>query len=115
MISGVAEMVDFMTLNPKVHGSSPCAGTNDLLRTVIRDHLELQSSPMLSVPRTTRDREPWNHNLEYQSWLLEQVPVPCEHALDVGCGDGWLARRLANRGVRVAGIDVSEPMVDRAR
>ena len=63
----------------------------------------------------TRSPEPWNHNLEYERWLLHQVPIPCEHALDVGCGDGWLARRLANRATRVTGIDLSAPMIDRAR
>jgi SAM-dependent methyltransferase len=62
-----------------------------------------------------RVRGPWNHNLEYQRWLLDQVPVHCEHALDVGCGDGWLARRLAERVARVTGIDLSVPMIQRAR
>jgi SAM-dependent methyltransferase len=60
-------------------------------------------------------RDPWNHNLEYQRWLLDQVPVHCEHALDVGCGDGWLAKRLAERVTQVTGIDLSAPMIQHAR
>lgn len=70
---------------------------------------------MRSLPGTTGVRDPWNHNLEYQHWLLDQVPVHCEHALDVGCGDGWLARRLAERVTWVTGIDLSAPMIERAR
>lgn len=35
--------------------------------------------------------------------------------LDVGCGEGWLARALAGRGVEVVGIDASAPLVERAR
>jgi 2-polyprenyl-3-methyl-5-hydroxy-6-metoxy-1,4-benzoquinol methylase len=35
--------------------------------------------------------------------------------LDVGCGEGWLARALAARGARVLGVDVSAPLVARAR
>jgi 2-polyprenyl-3-methyl-5-hydroxy-6-metoxy-1,4-benzoquinol methylase len=35
--------------------------------------------------------------------------------LDVGCGEGWLARVLAERGVDVVGIDASEPLIESAR
>ncbi len=35
--------------------------------------------------------------------------------LDVGCGEGWLARELAARGVSTAGIDVSAPLIARAQ
>ncbi|WP_436908936.1 class I SAM-dependent methyltransferase [Halosimplex marinum] len=36
-------------------------------------------------------------------------------ALDAGCGDGYHAARLADRGADVVGVDASEAMVDRAR
>lgn len=36
-------------------------------------------------------------------------------ALDVGCGEGWLARALSERGVEVAGIDGSSLLIERAR
>ncbi len=35
--------------------------------------------------------------------------------LDVGCGEGWLARKLANRGIQVTGVDAVESLVNAAR
>lgn len=35
--------------------------------------------------------------------------------LDVGCGEGWLARALAEHGIAVVGVDASPGLVDAAR
>jgi 2-polyprenyl-3-methyl-5-hydroxy-6-metoxy-1,4-benzoquinol methylase len=35
--------------------------------------------------------------------------------LDVGCGDGWLAARIAAAGAEVAGVDPSQVALERAR
>ena|SRR5688500_1656366 len=35
--------------------------------------------------------------------------------LDVGCGEGWLARSLAEGGIDVTGVDASTPLIDAAR
>jgi 2-polyprenyl-3-methyl-5-hydroxy-6-metoxy-1,4-benzoquinol methylase len=35
--------------------------------------------------------------------------------LDVGCGEGWLARVLSAQGCRVTGIDASAALIDAAR
>ena len=35
--------------------------------------------------------------------------------LDVGCGEGWLARELAARGIQVVGVDVVPGLIERAR
>lgn len=35
--------------------------------------------------------------------------------LDVGCGEGWLARRLSEKGIEVTGIDGSPALVESAR
>lgn len=44
--------------------------------------------------------------------VLEMAP---RSVLDVGCGEGWLARALAERGVEVVGVDASAPLVAAAR
>lgn len=44
--------------------------------------------------------------------ILEQRPA---HLLDLGCGEGWLARSLAPKGIAVTGIDASASLVDAAR
>jgi 2-polyprenyl-3-methyl-5-hydroxy-6-metoxy-1,4-benzoquinol methylase len=40
---------------------------------------------------------------------------PSARVLDVGCGEGWLSRRLASPSVQVVGIDASAALVDTAR
>lgn len=35
--------------------------------------------------------------------------------IDVGCGDGWLTRRLAERGAHVTGVEVSPKQLAKAR
>jgi len=57
----------------------------------------------------------WNHNVHYQPVILRAVPPGCGPALDVGCGDGLLACRLAERCGSVTGIDSDPRMVALAR
>ncbi len=38
-----------------------------------------------------------------------------DHVVDIGCGPGTAARIAARQGVRVTGVDPSEPMLDLAR
>jgi SAM-dependent methyltransferase len=45
-------------------------------------------------------------------WL---APEPGERILDVGCGDGALSQRIAERGASVLGVDASSSMVAAAR
>lgn len=35
--------------------------------------------------------------------------------LDLGCGEGWLARALSSHGIAVTGVDASEPLIEAAR
>jgi len=46
----------------------------------------------------------WNHNVHYQPVILRAVPADCAAALDVGCGDGTLARKLAERWAEVRAV-----------
>lgn len=57
----------------------------------------------------------WNHNVHYSRLLLDAVPQPCERALDIGCGDGLLAGKLANLCRDVTGIDLDVQMIELAR
>ncbi|WP_432845870.1 class I SAM-dependent methyltransferase [Amycolatopsis sp. CA-161197] len=54
---------------------------------------------------------PFNHNHRYHPLLLSLVPPGAKRALDVGCGQGRFARRLAARGLDVDAVDVSGEMV----
>ena len=58
--------------------------------------------------------EYWNHNVHYQPVILGAVPPGCGPALDVGCGDGLLACRLADCCAQVTGIDRDPRMIARA-
>jgi SAM-dependent methyltransferase len=57
----------------------------------------------------------WNTNVARHPGILRAVPDGCRDALDVGCGDGLLARKLTARAQRVTGVDSSPQMVARAR
>jgi SAM-dependent methyltransferase len=58
---------------------------------------------------------PWDHNAYYQRVLLRQLPPRCERVLDVGCGAGAFAARLAARADHVDAIDKSAAMIEAAR
>ncbi|TDD67937.1 class I SAM-dependent methyltransferase [Actinomadura rubrisoli] len=57
----------------------------------------------------------WNHNTHYHDVVLRNVPRGCGEALDAGCGDGLLVRKLAPRAARVTGIDLSAEMIAKAK
>lgn len=57
----------------------------------------------------------WNHNAHYHDHLLRHVPDHCVRALDVGCGTGAFARRLADRCARVEAIDPDPAAIAQAR
>lgn len=57
----------------------------------------------------------WNHNDHYHSFLLRQLPLRFNSALDVGCGTGAFSRLLAARSDQVLAIDLSPEMIRVAR
>jgi SAM-dependent methyltransferase len=60
-------------------------------------------------------RHPWDHNEHFHGWILRNLPASRQAAVDVGCGTGVLAGRLAPHFARVTGIDADEGMSDAAR
>ncbi|MFJ7246243.1 class I SAM-dependent methyltransferase [Kitasatospora sp. NPDC098652] len=61
------------------------------------------------------ERPYWNTNVARHPGILRAAPPGCGAALDVGCGDGLLAAKLARRCGRVVGVDSDPGMVARAR
>ncbi|WP_374616470.1 class I SAM-dependent methyltransferase [Frankia sp. AgKG'84/4] len=57
----------------------------------------------------------WSHNVYYQRLLLRHLPRPCRRVLDVGCGAGGFAARLAQRVERVDAVDRCARMIEDAR
>lgn len=57
----------------------------------------------------------WDHNAYYHRLLLRQRPQPCRRVLDVGCGAGAFAARLARRSEQVDAVDRSTEMIEQAR
>jgi SAM-dependent methyltransferase len=57
--------------------------------------------------------EYWNHNVAYHPLVLDAVVRG--PALDLGCGEGLLVRRLAERVDAVTGVDTSAEMIRLAR
>jgi 2-polyprenyl-3-methyl-5-hydroxy-6-metoxy-1,4-benzoquinol methylase len=65
--------------------------------------------------RVTRRNQRWNHNTHYHRLILEAVPSGCRRILDVGCGEGTLARQLARLVPHVVGLDQDATSIDLAR
>jgi 2-polyprenyl-3-methyl-5-hydroxy-6-metoxy-1,4-benzoquinol methylase len=57
----------------------------------------------------------WDHNQQYQKYLLKNIPKNCNCILDVGCGTGELTKKLAPFSKEIIGIDVSENMINEAK
>ena len=55
----------------------------------------------------------WNHNTAYHPWLLDIAAQRPGDVLDVGCGDGLLAQRLAPLSRTVTAIDPDTSAVRR--
>ena len=56
----------------------------------------------------------WDHNRQYQNYLIKNIPKNCDRILDVGCGTGELTKKLVLFGKEITGIDISENMLHEA-
>jgi SAM-dependent methyltransferase len=57
----------------------------------------------------------WDHNAYYQRMLLRQLPQRCVRVLDVGCGAGAFAARLADHVENVDAVDKVATMIEAAQ
>jgi ubiquinone/menaquinone biosynthesis C-methylase UbiE len=55
------------------------------------------------------------HNDHYHNFLLRHLPSNCHDVLEIGCGTGGFARRLAGRSQHVLALDLSGEMIRIAR
>jgi len=74
----------------------------------------------MAVEAQTWSSETYDRNARFVSDLgaaaLEWLdPKPGERILDLGCGDGALTARIAERGAEVVGVDASEDFLRSAR
>ena len=60
-------------------------------------------------------RARWNHNIHHHDILLAAAPRHSRRALDVGCGEGIMARKLRWTIEHVTAIDVDRASLDLAR
>lgn len=56
----------------------------------------------------------WDHNTHYHRYLLNQIPSRANRSLDIGCGLGLFARKLAERSTLVDALDVDEVVLAEA-
>lgn len=56
----------------------------------------------------------WNHNTAYHPWLIDIAALHNGDVLDVGAGDGLLARRLSEVSRSVTAIEPDEAVAQRA-
>jgi SAM-dependent methyltransferase len=87
--------------NPPVADSSPRDA---------REHWEDQADAWLTLTRSDPDYELLN-----KPSFLELVPPPGQLTVDVGCGEGRMARELQRRGHHVVGVDGSPSLAKSAR
>jgi 2-polyprenyl-3-methyl-5-hydroxy-6-metoxy-1,4-benzoquinol methylase len=79
-----------------------------------------QAANIMAMSAQTWDPASYARNARFVSELGSPVvdllaPRPGEKILDLGCGDGVLAKKLADLGCDVVAVDASVPQVEAAR
>ncbi len=84
----------------------------------MKHHTKKQAHTEFSEWAETYDNHWLNHVLfepSHGMLLKELKGLPVGRSLDIGCGTGELATRLARRGWQTIGLDLCEPMLHRAK
>lgn len=77
-----------------------------------RGHWERQARNWIAWTRQPGHDSYWYYGPDYFDQL---VPPPGRATLDIGCGEGRVARDLKARGHRVTGVDTSPTLLEAAR
>lgn len=78
------------------------------------------------VQSWTKNAAPWTqavreNQIESRTLVTNQAVIEAvvgqqpRTVLDIGCGEGWLARALSERGIQVTGVDVVPDLIEQAR
>src|SRR5258708_10403387 len=74
-----------------------------------------QAASWYAIIAEPMPRRPWNRNIHYHKIVLRSIPRPATRALDAGCGQGVLARELAQHCAEVIAIDSDGNTLAQAR
>ncbi|MEN1887360.1 class I SAM-dependent methyltransferase [Streptomyces mirabilis] len=111
-------------VTPRVRGASeagllpashPCVERETPVSTPSPKILELSRRALPRGSCGQGPRMPFDHNDHYHRMLLRKLPKHGRVALDVGCGTGGFARRMAARGYEVDAVDPSAEVIAVAR
>ena len=78
----------------------------------LRERWEAQAAQWIAWARTPGHDSYWRF---HRDQFLQLVPPPGRRTVDVGCGEGRLARDLKTLGHDIVGVDTSPSLVDAAR
>jgi 2-polyprenyl-3-methyl-5-hydroxy-6-metoxy-1,4-benzoquinol methylase len=86
---------------------------SDASEAAIIESWKLNAAPWTSA---VRERRIDSRRRVTDAAILEAIQAfQPKSVIDMGCGEGWLARALAERGVDVLGVDAEPSLVDEAR
>src|SRR5215208_3333909 len=74
----------------------------------LREHWEGEAERFAAWARKPGHDSYWT---ESGPPFFELLPAPGRHTLDLGCGEGRVARALKARGHRVTGVDAAPTMI----
>jgi SAM-dependent methyltransferase len=78
----------------------------------LRDRWESEANPWIRWARTPGHDSYWRH---HRDQFLPLLPPPGRRTVDIGCGEGRLARDLKSLGHKVIAIDASPSLAAAAR